>query len=64
MDIYVHMRVEVNMMSDRELYVIKGGSFSFSATFLNAVSRFIDAALEAGRTFGTSLRMLFNGRKC
>lgn len=52
------------MISDKELYVIRGGAFSFSATFLNSVSRFINAALDAGRTLGTSIRMLMSGRKC
>ena len=52
------------MIEDRELFAIVGGSFSFSATFLNSMSRCINTMLEAGRAFGTSIRMLISGRTC
>jgi hypothetical protein len=52
------------MITDKELYAIVGGSFSFTATFLNSMSRCINTVLEAGRTFGTSIRMLLSGRSC
>ena len=52
------------MMNDRELFAIVGGSFSFTATFLNSMSRCINTVLEAGRTLGTSIRMLISGQTC
>ncbi|MBR1416380.1 MAG: hypothetical protein IJ572_00990 [Bacilli bacterium] len=51
-------------MSDLELYEVVGGGFSFSAAFLNAMSRTINTIMDFGRTIGTSIRMLVSGKRC
>ena len=51
-------------MKELELQEITGGAFSWNSTALNAISRGVNTILELGRTFGTSLRMLFSGKRC
>lgn len=52
------------MLNNNELITIYGGSFSFTATFLNSMSRAVNTILDLGRTLGTSIRMLRYGHRC
>lgn len=52
-------------MTKEELITTTGGATSgISATFLNALSRGIEACYNLGRACGTALRMLISGKKC
>ena len=51
-------------MQDIELISVYGGGFSFTATFLNALSRSINTIMDFGRSVGTSIRMLVTGKRC
>ena len=50
-------------MTNYELIQISGGAFSWGS-IVNAVSRGINTLLDAGRTFGTSIRMIVTGKRC
>ena len=50
-------------MSNQELLMVKGGGF-LTSTYLNSLARVMNSIMEAGRSFGTSLRMMFSGRTC
>lgn len=50
------------MYTKEELQNIVGGAIS--GTLINAVVRGINALLEVGRTLGTAIRMVIDGRKC
>lgn len=50
-------------MSKKELMMIKGGS-SFSASFLNAISRAVETFYNLGRSLGSSIKMLVSGKRC
>jgi hypothetical protein len=52
------------MMNNNELYNIVGGNFNISSTLIGSIYRDINCILDLGRTFGTSLRMLFHGQRC
>ena len=53
------------IISLNELKEIKGGSSSiFNATFFNAIARSLSIITDIGRSFGTSIRMLFTGKVC
>lgn len=52
------------MIEDKTLIAIKGGAFSFNATFLNALARGINTLVDIGRSLGTSIRMLVSGSRC
>ena len=53
-------------MKDKELMLIIGGASvaSISGTVLNAVVRAVNAALEVGRSLGSSLRRSITGKLC
>ena len=52
-------------MTKEELNNVIGGAVSYtSASFLNALSRGIEALYSIGRACGTALRMLIIGKKC
>ncbi len=52
-------------MTNEELHNIYGGAVSYtSASFLNAISRGIEALYSLGRACGTAIRMLISGNKC
>lgn len=50
------------MLSDEELFIVKGGSFS--AALLNSVSRLIDTLLKLGQTVGSALRRSYEKKYC
>lgn len=50
-------------MSKQELMMIKGGS-TFSASFLNAISRAVETFYNLGRSIGSSIKMIISGKKC
>lgn len=52
------------IISLNELKEIKGGSSIFNATFFNAIARSLSTITDIGRSFGTSIRMLFTGKVC
>lgn len=54
----------MEIIASAALYEIKGGSFRFSAAFINATSRAIGILLDIGRSVGTSIRMVVSGRRC
>lgn len=54
----------MKQLNEVELLEVSGGGFSFSATFLNALSRSVNTVLDFGRTIGTSIRMIFSKRVC
>lgn len=52
-------------MTNTELINTTGGAIKgINATFLNAISRGIDACYNLGRACGTALRMLIGRKKC
>lgn len=50
------------IISDNKLLEIKGGGIS--ASLINALSRGINTVLDFGRTVGTSIYMIFSGKRC
>jgi hypothetical protein len=52
------------MMKKEELYLITGGSFSFSASFLSYLARFINNVYNIGDSFGASIYRLIHGNRC
>lgn len=52
-------------MTKEELIITTGGATKgLNATFLNALSRGIEACYNLGRACGTAIRMLIKGKKC
>ena len=51
------------MIIKEELLLIKGGA-SISGTLINAIVRAVNAALEFGRTLGSSIRRGIAGKTC
>ena len=52
-------------MKDEELYqVIGGASTTFSAAFLNAISRGVETIYNLGKAFGTALNMIIKKKTC
>lgn len=51
-------------MKSSELINIYGGGFTFTATFLNSVSRFLNSLTDFGRTIGTVISMFNSGKRC
>ena len=49
-------------MRDEELKQIEGGAIT--ATWISAFARGINSILELGRSLGSSIRRLQNGRLC
>ncbi len=52
------------MLSCNELFEIKGGAFSLSATLLNSIARIITTILDLGRTVGSSVSRYKNRNYC
>jgi len=50
-------------LTDEECLLVSGG-FTFSGSLLNGIYRSINSLLDLGRSIGTSLRMLKEGRIC
>lgn len=51
-------------MTDKELTEIVGGAATFSAAFLNAISRGVETIYSLGKAFGTALNMIIKGKRC
>lgn len=49
-------------IDDNELYQIYGGAIT--ASFLTAVVRAVDGLLNLGRSLGTAIRRIQNGKIC
>jgi len=49
-------------MSDTELMMIQGGAIS--GNFLNYLSKLITTILDIGRTIGSAINYMRNGRTC
>ena len=52
------MKLEYN-----DLINIYGGS-TISGTLLNSVSRILETIMDVGRSLGTSIRMIYSGKRC
>lgn len=50
------------MLTEEQLKTIQGGAIT--ASFLSAISRGINSILELGRSLGSSIRRIQNGRLC
>lgn len=60
---YDHLLVvRSDRMRDEELKQIKGGAIT--ATWISAFARGINSILDLGRSLGSSIRRLQNGRLC
>lgn len=51
-------------LKDRELMDIMGGANWFSASLINAAARAIDTLLDVGRSLGSAIRRMVNGKVC
>ena len=51
-------------LNNKELMGIIGGANWLTAAFLNAAARTIDTVLGVGRSLGTAIRRLVNGKVC
>ena len=51
------------MLSKKELIYIVGG-INITASFISAISRGINSVLGLGRSFGSALRRIIDGRLC
>lgn len=49
-------------ISQDQLYQIYGGAVS--ASFITALVRAVDGILDLGRSLGTAIRRIYNGRVC
>jgi hypothetical protein len=50
-------------LENNELINIYGGS-TISGTLLNSVSRILETIMDVGRSLGTSIRMIYSGKRC
>lgn len=52
-------------LSNKELLNVEGGAASFyTAAFINAAARGISTIFNVGRSLGTAIRRLVNGKWC
>ncbi len=51
-------------MSKKELENIYGGSFSFTTTFFNSISRYITTIKGLGESIGSSIRRILKRKYC
>lgn len=51
-------------IANKDLALISGGAFKFTASIFNAFSRTINTILDMGRTVGTSIRMYVTKKRC
>ncbi len=51
-------------LTNKELFAIKGGAFTFSATYFNAISRFMTTIIKLGQLAGSSLRRAITRSYC
>ena len=52
------------LLSNEELFDLKGGAASVSGTFLNSISRIIGSLLDLGRTIGSAFRYKKSNLTC
>lgn len=50
-------------LENNDLINIYGGS-TISGTLLNSVSRILETIMDVGRSLGTSIRMIYSGKRC
>lgn len=50
-------------LNNKELMNIEGGA-TWSASLFNAAARTIETVLDIGRSLGSALRRIFNGKYC
>lgn len=51
-------------MKSNELKQIYGGSFNFTVTFFNAISRYITTIKGLGETVGSSIKRILKRKYC
>ena len=51
-------------MSEVELKTIYGGSFNFTTTFFNSISRYITTVKGLGESIGSSIRRIIKRKYC
>ena len=51
-------------LSNKELLEIDGGASFYTAAFINAAARGISTVMNVGRSLGTAIRRLVNGKWC
>lgn len=51
-------------LSNKELLEIDGGASFYTAAFINAAARGISTIMNVGRSLGTAIRRLVNGKWC
>ncbi len=51
------------ILSNEELYLVEGG-INITGSLITAFSKAIQTIFDIGRSFGTSLNMIRNKRKC
>ncbi len=51
-------------LQKNELLEISGGASWFSASFINALARGMEVILDAGRSLGTAIVRIINGKQC
>lgn len=51
------------ILNENEMNQVSGG-FKMSGTMLTSIVRGISTMLDAGRSFGSSLRRIYTGRLC
>lgn len=54
----------MNKLKSNELIEIVGGSDFLTATFINSISKCIDALLEVGRSIGSAIRRITSNNLC
>ena len=52
------------ILKNEELALLKGGSFSLTASYINAISRGAEIILEIGRAIGSAIRRGFSKKYC
>lgn len=55
--------VKMEKLTPNELFNIKGG-INISGTLLNSVARLMNSIMDVGRSLGSGLRRIINGRVC
>ena len=52
------------ILSNIELYNVKGGAFSLTSTAINALSRAVTTLLKLGQTLGSNIRRIATRSYC
>ena len=51
-------------LNNKELLEIDGGANFYTAAFINAAARGISTIMDVGRSLGSAIRRLVNGKWC